>query len=581
MSATPTDAANSETRRTSGDPIADEILAEEFAILESLRESVKTNWTPHTPSPRQQLFLELNSLEAMFGGAAGGGKSDALLMAALQYVDEPGYAAIIFRKSLTDLALPEALIPRSHEWLAQTPAVWHEKEAGGVPGRTWKFPSGATLTFAYLDSSQDKYRYQSSAYQFIGFDELTQFPEDNYLYLFSRLRRLVGSNVPLRMRSASNPGGEGHEWVKARFIPEDYTKDQAGEAKVWSKTTLDDEDREVSTSFVPSRIQDNQHLEQESYIEGLGKLGRVAREQLLHGDWAISPTGECYFNYDALSRYVSKAPAIGELIEVENELGEKSLIFSPRPDGRLAIWSKPQRGHCYVMGCDTASGKDANRGEGRVSRDWSVCQVFDIDSGEQVARYRGQVSERWFGETWARLSRWYNGAYVVPAVTGGYGRASLNRALDCGLPVSVVYQPEDETGLQGKRLAETSVDLGFVETVATRPTLYSLCDLAVIQQAITLYDAVTINECFSFEYNKDGKPEARTGTKDDCVTALALAVRGIKAAPMWLRAKVRQQAGIAQFPGKYGGQSSGTAEQARMRDEARRRNSVENARRMR
>src|SRR5439155_6373928 len=85
---------------------------------------------------------------------------------------------------------------------------------------TWKFPSGAVLRFGYLDTALDIYQYQSAEFQFIGFDELSQFKENDYRYLFSRLRKAKGIDVPLRMRSGSNPGGVGHEWVKKRFIEE-------------------------------------------------------------------------------------------------------------------------------------------------------------------------------------------------------------------------------------------------------------------------------------------------------------------------------------------------------------------------
>src|SRR5215471_2578687 len=74
-------------------------------------------WIPHRPSPRQSLFLQCEALEAFYGGAAGGGKSDALLMGALRWVDFPGYSAIIFRRTLADFKLPDSLVPRSHEWL--------------------------------------------------------------------------------------------------------------------------------------------------------------------------------------------------------------------------------------------------------------------------------------------------------------------------------------------------------------------------------------------------------------------------------------------------------------------------------
>ena len=119
-----------------------------------------TRYIPVNPTPKQYAFLLLNCLEAMYGGSAGGGKSAALLMAALQYVDVPGYAALILRRTYSDLALPGALIPRSHEWLRPLGVHWDDTE------KTWTFPSGATLTFGYLDHSGDRYRYQSSEFQF-------------------------------------------------------------------------------------------------------------------------------------------------------------------------------------------------------------------------------------------------------------------------------------------------------------------------------------------------------------------------------------------------------------------------------
>src|SRR4051812_7334087 len=98
-----------------------------------------TRWIPHYPHPPQEAFLSLDCREAMYGGAAGGGKSDALLMAALQYVDVPGYSALILRRTFPDLALPGAIMDRSKEWLHGTDAHWNENE------RRWTFPSGATL----------------------------------------------------------------------------------------------------------------------------------------------------------------------------------------------------------------------------------------------------------------------------------------------------------------------------------------------------------------------------------------------------------------------------------------------------
>ena len=203
--------------------------------------------------------------EILYGGSAGGGKSDGLLMAALQYVHVPGYAALLLRRTYADLALPGAIMDRSHEWLEGRGVHWSDEK------KTWTFRSGATITFGYLEAPRDHFRYQSSEFQFVGFDEVTQFREPQYRYLHSRLRRLVGSDIPIRMRAASNPGDIGHDWVKARFI--------------------DAKTREKDCLFIPATLEDNPHLDRESYLKSLMKLDPVTREQLLNGNWDIRPEG--------------------------------------------------------------------------------------------------------------------------------------------------------------------------------------------------------------------------------------------------------------------------------------------------
>jgi predicted phage terminase large subunit-like protein len=188
-------------------------------------------------------------------------------MASLQYVDVPGYAALILRQSYPDLSLPGAIMDRSHDWLRPTDATWNET------AKTWTFPSGATLSFGYIQHEADKYRYQGSELQFIAFDELTAFSESQYRYLFSRLRRLESADVPLRMRAASNPGGLGHEWVKQRFLIEGPT---AGRV------------------FIPARLDDNPHLDAAAYRESLSALDPVTRAQLLSGDWDVREPGNLF-----------------------------------------------------------------------------------------------------------------------------------------------------------------------------------------------------------------------------------------------------------------------------------------------
>jgi len=219
-------------------------------------------WIPQKPTPKQWRFLLLYNREAFFGGAAGGGKSSALLMGSAIYVDTPGYNAILFRRTLEEHELPEGLIPRSKEW-------WMGKAKWNGSDYRWTFPSGATVSFGYMRNPDDHHRYQSSAFQYIGFDELSHFEELQYRYMFSRLRRLEGVEIPLLMRSASNPGGTGHDWVKRRFI----------------------DPGDPSRPFIPSRLDDNPYLDGKSYRESLSQLDPTTREQLLNGDWQVRPPG--------------------------------------------------------------------------------------------------------------------------------------------------------------------------------------------------------------------------------------------------------------------------------------------------
>ncbi len=188
-------------------------------------------------------------------------------MAALQFVTVPGYSALILRRSVQDLALPGALMDRAFEWLSPTDAKWREQK------KQWEFPGGATLNFGYLEYEKDKYRYQSSEFDCIEFDELTQFARTQYTYMFSRLRKSSSNPYPVRMRSASNPGNEGHEFVKQRFVDPG------------------DPDR----PFVPARVVDNPFIDQESYLFSLAQLDPVTRAQLEQGVWdEPTPEGSYY-----------------------------------------------------------------------------------------------------------------------------------------------------------------------------------------------------------------------------------------------------------------------------------------------
>lgn len=228
-------------------------------------------YIPHRPHAKQLAFLLLGSEEALYGGAAGGGKSDALLMAALQYVHIPGYEALILRRTFRQLSLPDAIMDRAKKWLIGKGPIWREGS------KTFEFPSGARISFGYLANDADLENYQGSAYQFVGFDELTQFTAHQYSYMFSRLRRLKGVQIPLRIRGATNPGGVGHQWVKDRFV----------------------RPRVADRPYIPALMGENPGLDVEAYRQSLSRLvDTVTQKQLELGDWDIERGGNYFQRSD-------------------------------------------------------------------------------------------------------------------------------------------------------------------------------------------------------------------------------------------------------------------------------------------
>lgn len=187
-------------------------------------------------------------------------------MGGLQFVQMPEYSAIIFRRNYTDMLLRDAVMDRAKGWLINKNCRWE------ADAHTWRFPSGASLAFGFLDNPNDKYRYQSAAFHYIGWDELTQFEEDDYLFMYSRLRKSKDSPIPLRMRAASNPGGRGHMWVRQRFIDPKTRK----------------------APFIPALLDDNPYIDAQSYVDSLNHLDPVTRRQYRYGDWDIQAQGNMF-----------------------------------------------------------------------------------------------------------------------------------------------------------------------------------------------------------------------------------------------------------------------------------------------
>lgn len=217
--------------------------------------------------------------EALYGGAAGGGKSDCALAEALRQVEIPHYRGLILRKTFPQLS---ELIDRSGELYksAYRGAKYNESK------HVWTFPSGAKIFFGSMQHTRDRTNYQGKRYDFIDFDELTQFTFDEYSYLFSR-NRPNGPGTRCYMRAQANPGGVGHGWVKERFITPAPPM-----TTIWDDVIIrfpdgHEELRRKARIFVPSTIFDNKILLENDpeYLTRLASMPEAEKQALLYGNW--------------------------------------------------------------------------------------------------------------------------------------------------------------------------------------------------------------------------------------------------------------------------------------------------------
>ena len=232
-----------------------------------------------SPQPRQSAFMCRPEYECLYGGAAGGGKSDAMLCEAMRQIKVPNYKGIIFRKTYPQL---QELILRSNElYKAVVPQAKYN-----VTDKKWTFPSGAKIFFGTMQHVKDRLNYQGLAYDFIGFDELTHFTWEEYSYMFSR-NRPSGPGTRVYMRATANPGGVGHAWVKDRFITAAPPETPITE----ERTILDPDGKKIQVKrkriFIPSSVFDNKKLLENDpyYLDNLAMLPEAERKALLYGSW--------------------------------------------------------------------------------------------------------------------------------------------------------------------------------------------------------------------------------------------------------------------------------------------------------
>ncbi|MCI9077071.1 MAG: phage terminase large subunit [Dorea sp.] len=258
----------------------------------------------------QEIFLSTPADIAIYGGAAGGGKTYALLLESLRHIKNPGFGAVIFRRQSIQITQEGGLWDSSFEAYGSIRGAVPKTS----PRRHWRFRSGARVSFAHIDGDKDLGKWQGSQIAMIGYDELTHFTKRQFFYMLSRNRS--GCGVKPYIRATCNPDADS--WV-AEFInwwidPETGypLRERSGKIRymarlnediVWADTKQElvlngvNEVDIKSVTFIASTIEDNKILLENdpSYLANLKALPLVEREQLLKGNWKIKPAAGLLF----------------------------------------------------------------------------------------------------------------------------------------------------------------------------------------------------------------------------------------------------------------------------------------------
>ena len=262
------------------------------SVRQNLEEDTELIFKPNDGP--QTDFLAAPEKEVLYGGAAGGGKSYAMLVDLLRYADNPNHKALLLRRTLAELT---ELIEQSRKLYprAFNGAVFRESKS------TWMFPSGATAMFSYVDKDHDVTRYQGQAFTWIGVDELGHYPTPYvWTYLRSRLRT-TDPSIETYMRASANPGGQGGWWIKKMFIdPEPPNTPFWAIDTETGRTLYNPRTRQplFQRKFIPARLTDNPYLaESGEYESMLLSLPEVERRRLLEGDWDVAE-GAAFYEFD-------------------------------------------------------------------------------------------------------------------------------------------------------------------------------------------------------------------------------------------------------------------------------------------
>jgi hypothetical protein len=265
--------------------MSDAEVVDLMAALDEVRRAEEAIWTAQ---PKQAVATEIASQadETLYGGAAGGGKTEWLLEYARQQMEQHAWnRGAIFRRVYPSLA--RTIVPRSKAKYPACGARWNGVE------HTWTFPNGSVLELGALQYEDSVIDHQGAEYGFLAFEEVTEFLESQVEYMIGRLRAPAPGIRP-HLVATSNPGGRGHRWVKRRWVkpkPGDWEADETAPpppGTIWQPRRTAERPNPGRRAFVPATLADNPLLMKRDpgYIDRLRAISnRALRLAMEKGDW--------------------------------------------------------------------------------------------------------------------------------------------------------------------------------------------------------------------------------------------------------------------------------------------------------
>ncbi len=424
------------------------------------------------PQPGAQTkFLASPADVAIYGGAAGGGKTFAALMEAARHIGNGKFRAAIIRQTYTQITKPGA--------------IWDESQnlypyLGGKANSTkmeWTFPSGATISFGYLDHPKDRLNYQGAQIALIVYDQLEQISKDNFFYLFSRNRSTCGVRPYVRANCNPDPDSWLADFISWWIDPDSGLPipERAGVLRymvrvsgtiVWADTAQELVDRyenedvfPKSVTFIPAKLTDNPALLKinPEYQANLMALDYVSRMQLLEGNWKIRHTAGTVFDrawlkiIDALPidliglvRYWDRAATIGagdwtvgllmaimsnkQVIIVEVIRGQWSAGDVEQVILQTAEMDGERYGKLLQIGIEQEGGSSGKESAARITRLLAGYAVFtESPTGSKLQRALPFAAQCQAGNV-ALLRGAWNSAYIEELV--GFPEGSHDDQVD-------------------------------------------------------------------------------------------------------------------------------------------------------